>query len=78
MESILTVQVFLLKGSEKMNRLCIAAKKAMGFALVLTAMAPMAHAVAVATPEIDAGSMASALTLLAGGAMLLKDKFFAK
>ena len=51
-------------------------KKTLGLALVLSAMAPSAFA-AVA-PEIDAGSAASALTLLVGGAMLLKDRFLSK
>lgn len=53
-------------------------KKTLGLALVLSAMAPSAFAVAVAAPEIDAGSAASALTLLVGGAMLLKDRFLSK
>lgn len=59
-----------------MSTLLNVAKKSLGFALVLSAMAPMAHAVSrVDVPEIDAGSAASALTLLVGGAMLLRDKF---
>jgi len=59
-----------------MKLVCGVSKKALGLALVLSAMAPAAYS-AVA-PEIDAGSAASALTLLVGGAMLLKDRFLAK
>lgn len=54
-------------------------KKALGFALILTAIAPAAFAQTRAlAPEIDAGTAASALTLLVGGAMLLKDRFLSK
>jgi hypothetical protein len=52
----------------------------LGFALMIAALGSVAHA-QVGTPnapEIDAGSAASALTLLVGGAMLLKDKFRVK
>ena len=54
-------------------------KKTLGLALVLSAIAPSAFAqVGRLAPEIDAGSAASALTLLIGGAMLLKDRFLSK
>jgi len=57
-----------------LSRLARTARMGVGFALVLTALAGVVHAVppeAVVTPEIDPGSMASALTLLMGGAILL-------
>ncbi|MGQ0635588.1 MAG: hypothetical protein ACT4QC_13320 [Planctomycetaceae bacterium] len=55
-------------------------RKGLGFALVLTALAPNAFALFADehAPEIDAGSAASALTLLLGGAALLRDRFRAK
>jgi hypothetical protein len=52
-----------------------------GLGLVLAASATAAHAQhggsggAGAAPEIDAGSMISALTLLTGGVLLITDKF---
>jgi hypothetical protein len=52
-----------------------------GMALVLTALGTVAMAAVEpdpSTPEIDAGSAASAIALLAGGVMLLKDRFRAK
>ena len=54
-------------------------KKTFGLALVLSAIAPSAFAqTRNLAPEIDAGTAASALTLLVGGAMLLKDRFLSK
>jgi nitrate reductase gamma subunit len=48
-----------------------------GFALMLTIGSSSVQAavqIAADTPEIDAGSAASALTLLIGGALLLRDR----
>ena len=59
------------------GRLARTARMGVGFALVLTALAGVVHAVppeAVVTPEIDPGSMASALTLLMGGAFLVTGR----
>ena len=51
----------------------------LGLCLISVAIGGAAFAqVGAAAPEIDAGSAATALTLLAGGAMLLKDKFFSR
>jgi hypothetical protein len=64
-----------------MNRLAAQSLKVAGFGLVLAASATAAHAQsgssggAGAAPEIDAGSMISALTLLTGGVLLITDKF---
>lgn len=44
----------------------------LGLALVMSALASSAHAAPV--PEIDPGSMGSALTLLIGGAMMLTSR----
>jgi hypothetical protein len=58
-----------------------ATKTSFGAALVLTALGTVAMALETdppSTPEIDAGSAASAIALLAGGVMLLKDRFRAK
>ena len=55
-----------------------------GLALVFAATATVAHAQtasgtsAGAAPEIDAGSMISALTLLTGGVLMITDKFRGK
>ncbi len=49
-----------------------AASLAAGFLCVFASLSGMASAVPVVpTPEIDAGSMASALTLLSGGLLIL-------
>ena len=49
--------------------------KAVGFGLVLAALSSAAYAqTAPATPEIDPGSMLSALALLSCGVMILKDR----
>jgi hypothetical protein len=58
--------------------------KIAGLALVMAATAGLAHAQSAsggsggsagAAPEIDAGSMISALTLLTGGVLMVTDKF---
>jgi hypothetical protein len=60
--------------------------KIAGLALVMAATAGLAHAQSASggsggggssggVPEIDAGSMISALTLLTGGVLLVSDKF---
>jgi hypothetical protein len=48
-----------------------------GFALMVAALGRVAHAQTAPPnlPEIDAGTAGSALALLIGGAMLLKDRF---
>ena len=54
------------------------ARMGVGMALVLTALAGVVHAGSepppLGTPEIDPGSMASALTLLMGGAFLITGR----
>ena len=54
--------------------------KILGLGLVLASTAGLAHAQSASTsggaaPEIDAGSMISALTLLTGGVLMITDKF---
>lgn len=55
-------------------------KNAFGLALVLAATSSVAFAQTASTgsttvvPEIDPGSMASAVTLLCGGVLMLTDK----
>ena len=59
--------------------------KIAGLALVMAATAGLAHAQSASggsggssgggVPEIDAGSMISALTLLTGGVLMVTDKF---
>jgi hypothetical protein len=63
------------------NHLGVKSVKLAGLALVLTASAGFAHAQSGSTstsggavPEIDANSMAGALTLLCGGVLMLTDK----
>jgi hypothetical protein len=62
------------------NNLATKAVKLAGLALVLSVSASLAHAQTAgasggAAPEIDAGSMISALTLLTGGVLMITDKF---
>lgn len=64
--------------SRRFASLLRAAWKATGFALVLTALSASAHAGATPAPEIDPGSILSALTLLGGGLMVLTDRCRAK
>jgi hypothetical protein len=49
-------------------------RKGVGLLLILSAFSPVAQA--GFTPEIDPGSMVSALTLCAGGMMLMVDRFY--
>ena len=64
------------------GRLARTARMGVGFALVLTALAGVVHAEwplsppppPASVPEIDPGSMASALTLLMGGAFLVTGR----
>jgi hypothetical protein len=60
-----------------LSRLARTAHTGVGMALVLTALAGVVHAGASppSVPEIDPGSMASALTLLIGGAILLTGRY---
>ncbi len=51
--------------------------KALGFVLVLGSMATIARA-DTPTPEIDPGTAGSALTLLTGGLLILKDRLRSK
>jgi hypothetical protein len=57
-------------------RLGQTARAGLGWALVLAALAgsAQAHGPIISTPEIDPGSMGSALTLLLGGAFLLTGR----
>jgi hypothetical protein len=65
------------------NILATKSVKLAGLALVIAASATVAHAQSAssggssggAAPEIDAGSMISALTLLTGGVLMITDKF---
>jgi hypothetical protein len=65
------------------NRFAGKSIKVAGFGLVLAATAGFAHAQSASggssggagVPEIDAGSMISALTLLTGGVLMITDKF---
>ncbi len=58
------------------SRLARTARTGVGLALVLSALAGEVRAGGLPppTPEIDPGSMASALTLLIGGAMVLTGR----
>ena len=51
--------------------------KVFGFMLVISALAGVARAFD-STPEIDPGTAGSALTLLAGGLLILKDRLHGK
>ena len=51
-----------------------AASLAAGFLCVLAGLSGVAAADVVVVPEIDAGSMASALTLLSGGMLILAGR----
>jgi len=51
-----------------------AASLAAGFLCVLAALSVQAGAVETVVPEIDAGSMASALTLLSGGLLIIAGR----
>ncbi len=63
------------------NRVAVKSVKFAGLTLVLASTATLAHAqttsgsTAGGVPEIDAGSMISALTLLTGGVLMITDKF---
>lgn len=48
--------------------------KAIGFTLVFAALSPLALAISPAAPEIDPGSVASAMTLLISGAFVVSRK----
>jgi len=53
--------------------------KAFGFLLVIAAMSGVARATTpIPIPEIDAGTAGSALTLLAGAMLILKDRLRGK
>ncbi len=75
------------------NKLAVKSVKIAGLALVVAATAGLAHAQSASggfsggsggsgssggVPEIDAGSMISALTLLTGGVLMISDKFRSK
>jgi hypothetical protein len=51
-----------------------AGRMTLGMALVLSALAASAQAGPPGVPEIDPGSMGSALTLVIGGAMMLTGR----
>ena len=56
----------------KVTRIVRIACVCFGFALMFSSMAGLAHAQPV--PEIDAGSMVSALTLLSGGLLVINGR----
>ena len=51
-----------------------ACRKGLGFFMVFSAFSAVAQA--GFTPEIDPGSMVSALTLCSGGLLLMVDRFY--
>jgi hypothetical protein len=54
---------------------CRLSRQAVGLGLVLAALGGVARAGnVVATPEIDAGSLLSGLTLLSGGILILTNR----
>ena len=57
--------------------LAMAGRTTVGAGLLLTGIGSVAFAIP-GTPEIDAGSAASAMALLTGGVMLLRDWLRAK
>ena len=58
-----------------MGRIVRAACSGLGLAMIVSALGGAAHArIPVPAPEIDPGSMGSALTVLMGGAFLLAGK----
>ena len=68
-----------------LNKFAVKSVKLAGLALVVAASASLAQAQTAsgsssggAAPEIDPGSMASALTLLCGGVLMVTDKFRSK
>ena len=50
------------------------ARAGIGFGMILAALSTAAWALPHASPEIDPGSMASALTLLTGGVLMLTER----
>ena len=56
-----------------MSALLTVARKSVGVMLVMTAFSGVALAVDLA-PEMDPGSLTGALTLLIGGALMLRDR----
>lgn len=53
---------------------CTAVPKACGLMLLVTATAGTARADLTFTPELNPGSLASAMTLLAGGLLMFTDR----
>jgi len=51
-----------------------AARKTVGFVLFLSAMSTPAWAVDITVPEIDAGSLMSAIAIAGFGAMMMADR----
>jgi hypothetical protein len=60
------------------KQLASVSRLTLNVAFVVLAMGGAAYAQTGAVPEIDAGSAASALTLIVGAGLFLKDKFRAK
>jgi len=58
--------------------LAMVGRTTVGAGLLLTGIGSLAFGVPPGTPEIDAGSAASAMALLTGGVMLLRDWLRAK
>jgi len=61
-------------GTSRITSALRAASLAAGFLCVLAGLSGHAAAVAGPVPEIDAGSMASALTLLSGGLLIIAGR----
>ena len=57
-----------------MSALLTVARKSVGVMLVMTAMGGVALAVDPPAPEMDPSSITGALTLLIGGALMLRDR----
>jgi hypothetical protein len=54
--------------------MCTVALRATGLGLVVLALGSAAQAGVVHTPEIDAGTLVSGLTLLAGGILVVTNR----
>ena len=61
-------------GIDFATRMIRMAGKAFGVGMILAALSTPAWAVHIVTPEIDPGSMVSALTLLTGGMLMFTER----
>ena len=60
--------------SKKLRNLAASGRMALGIGLMAVALGGPAFAGAPVTPEIDAGSMSAALTLLAGAVLVVTNR----